>query len=86
MGFVFLVASAIISTRLINRFGVRSVVVMGMLLQTVGYTLMTRVSLGESYLTGLLPTMLIISGELVFSFTAVNVAALAGTKRDSQLG
>jgi hypothetical protein len=60
MGIVFLVVSVFLSARLVNRFSVKSIIISGMALQTIGYILFSAISITESYFGGLLlPTLLI---------------------------
>src|SRR5215469_18571808 len=59
MGVVFLVVSGFLSTRFINRFGVKPVIISGMALQTIGYLFLSQISLTESYFGGLLIPMLL---------------------------
>jgi hypothetical protein len=45
IGVVFLVVSGFLSARLVNRFGVKPILISGMTLQTIGYLLLSRISL-----------------------------------------
>ena len=60
MGIVFLIISGFLSARLVNRFGVKPIIILGMVLQTIGYLLLSPISLTESYFGGLLGPMLLI--------------------------
>jgi EmrB/QacA subfamily drug resistance transporter len=80
MGLIFLAASGFLSARFVNRIGVKRVLIAGMTLQTIGYLFLSRISLSESYLGGLLIPMLIIGFGTGLAFTAINIAALTGTK------
>jgi EmrB/QacA subfamily drug resistance transporter len=86
MGIVFLIISGFLSARLVNRFGVRPILILGMVLQTVGYLLLSHISssLTESYFGGLLGPMLLIGFGTGFGFTAINIAGLQGTKRGEE--
>ncbi len=86
MGVVFLVVSGFLSARLVNRFGIKPTLISGMTLQSIGYLLLSQISLTESYFGGLLGPMLIVAFEtgLCFALTAINIAALTGTKRREQ--
>ncbi|HXX95685.1 MAG TPA: hypothetical protein VEL11_01030 [Candidatus Bathyarchaeia archaeon] len=55
-----------------------------MTLQTIGYLLLSRISLTESYFGGLLRPMLVIAFGTGLGFTAINIAALTGTKRGEE--
>jgi MFS family permease len=48
MGVVFLVTSGFLSARLVNRFGVKPILISGMTLQTIGYLFLSRISLSLS--------------------------------------
>jgi EmrB/QacA subfamily drug resistance transporter len=84
MGLGFLVISGFLSARLLNRFGVKPILILGMTLQTFGYLLLSQISLTESYSGGLLGPMLIIGFGTGLGFTAINIAALTGTKRGEE--
>jgi EmrB/QacA subfamily drug resistance transporter len=83
IGVVFLVVSGFLSARLVNRFGVKTILISGMTLQTIGYLLLSRISLTENYL-GLLGLMLLNGFGTGLGFTAINIAALTGTKRGEE--
>jgi hypothetical protein len=55
-----------------------------MALQTIGYLLLSPISITESYFGGLLETMLLIGLGTGLSFTALNIAALTGTRRGEE--
>jgi EmrB/QacA subfamily drug resistance transporter len=84
MGVVFLVVSGLLSARFVNRFGVKPILVLGMTLQTIGYLLLSLFPLTESYFGGVLVPMLIIGVGTGFGFTAINIAALTGTRRGEE--
>src|SRR5919198_1168784 len=84
MGVIFLVISGFLSARLVNRFGVKPIIISGMALQTVAYLLLSPISTTESYFGGLLGPMLLIGFGTGLSFTAVNIAALTGTRRGEE--
>jgi hypothetical protein len=42
MGAVFLIISGFLSARLVNRFGVKPIIISGMALQTIGYLFLYR--------------------------------------------
>jgi fucose permease len=83
MGVLFLVISGFLSARFVNRFGVKPILISGMTLQTIGYLLLSRISLTESYF-GLLGPMLVIAVGTGLGFTAINIAALTGTRRGEE--
>jgi len=84
MGIVFLVISGFLSARLVNRFGVKPILISGMALQTVGYLFLSLISITESYFGGLLGPMLLIGLGTGLGFTAINIAALTGTRRGEE--
>ena len=83
LGVVFLVVSGFLSARLVNRFGVKPILISGMILQTICYLLLSRISLTENYL-GLLGPILLNGVGTGLGFTAINIAALTGTKRGEE--
>jgi MFS transporter len=84
MGIVFLVVSVFLSARLVNRFGAKSIIISGMALQTIGYLLLSPISIAESYFGGLLLPMLLIGIGTGLGFTAINIVALAGVRRGEE--
>src|SRR3954451_856401 len=84
MGAVFLIISGFLSARLVNRFGVKPIIISGMALQTIGYLFLSPISITESYFGGLLGPMLLIGFGTGLSFTAINIAALTGTRRGEE--
>jgi EmrB/QacA subfamily drug resistance transporter len=83
IGVVFLIVSGFLSARLVNRFGVKPILISGMILQTIGYLLLSRISLTENYL-GLLGPILLNGVGTGLGFSAINIAALTGTKRGEE--
>jgi EmrB/QacA subfamily drug resistance transporter len=84
MAVVFLIVSGFISARLVSWFGVKPTIISGMVLQTVGYLLLSRISTSGNYFGGLLVPMLIVALGTGFSFTAINIAGLTGTKKGEE--
>jgi MFS family permease len=84
MGTVFLVISVFLSARLVNRFGVKPIIISGMALQVVGYLSLAPISITESYFGGLLGPTLLIGVGTGLSFTAINIAALTGTRKGEE--
>ncbi len=74
-----------VAAQLVNRVGVKPVLVTGMAFLTTGLVYFTQVSVGGSYLGDLLPGFLLISVGLGFSFVPISIAALAGV-RDMEAG
>jgi hypothetical protein len=67
------------SSRLVNRVGLKPVLVTSMTLITLGSALLTQITVTSGYV-GVLPGMLIWSFGAAIGFPALNIAALAGTK------
>jgi EmrB/QacA subfamily drug resistance transporter len=67
------------SSRLVNRFGLKPILVASMTLITLGSALLTQITVSSGYI-GVLPGMLIWSLGAAIGFPALNIAALAGTK------
>jgi MFS family permease len=84
MSIVFLVTSGFLSARLVNRFSVKPILILGMILQTIGYLLLSNISIAQNYFEGLLEPMLLIGFGTGFGFTAINIAGLQGTKKGEE--
>ena len=84
MSVVFLIISGFLSARLVNRFGVKPILILGMVLQTIGYLLLSQISLTKSYFDVLLGPMLLIGFGTGFGFTAINIAGLMGTRKGEE--
>jgi EmrB/QacA subfamily drug resistance transporter len=69
-----------VAAQLVNRVGVKPVIVAGMTLLTAGLLFFTQVSVGGSYVADLLPGFLLIGAGLGFSFVPISIAALAGVQ------
>jgi EmrB/QacA subfamily drug resistance transporter len=67
------------SSRLVNRVGLKPVLVTSMTFITLGSALLTQITVTSGYV-GILPGMLIWSFGAAIGFPALNIAALAGTK------
>ena len=67
------------SSRLVNRFGLKLVLVTSMTLITLGSALLIQITVTTGYV-GILPGLLIWSLGAAIGFPALNIAALAGTK------
>ncbi len=74
------IPAAGIAQALVTRIGVRTVLAVGMLCNTVALLWFTQVSVGGSYVTNLLPGFLIGAVGLGFSFVPISIAALAGVQ------
>ena len=84
IGLVFLIISVFLSARLVNRFGIKPIIISGMVLQTIAYLFLFPISLKESYFGGLLGPMLLNGFGTGLSFTAINIAALMGTRKGEE--
>jgi len=69
-----------VAAQLVNRVGVKPVLVTGMVFLSVGLFYFTQVSVGGSYLGDLLPGFLLIAVGMGFSFVPISIAALAGVQ------
>jgi EmrB/QacA subfamily drug resistance transporter len=71
------------SSWLVNRLGLKQVLVISMTLITLGSALLTQISVTSGYFR-ILPGMLIWSFGASIGFPALNIAALAGTRRGEE--
>jgi len=69
-----------IAAQLVNRVGVKPVLVVGMTALTGGLVWFTQVSVAGSYWGDLLPGFLMVAVGLGFSFVPISIAALAGVQ------
>jgi EmrB/QacA subfamily drug resistance transporter len=76
---IFFLVGGFGSSRFVNRFGLKLVLVTSMTLITLGSALLTLITVTSGYI-GILPGMLIWSLGAAIGFPALNIAALAGTK------
>ena len=76
---VFFVGAGWGSTWLVNRIGTKTTLLITMTLVTVGSAMLTQISVSNGYL-GILPGMMVWVLGASFSFTALSIAAFAGTK------
>src|SRR6266516_525243 len=67
-----------VAAQLVNRIGVKPVLVTGMAALTSGLVYFTQVSVHGTYLSDLLPGFLLVGVGLGFSFVPISIAALAG--------
>ena len=64
-----------VAAQLVNRVGVKPVLVAGMVFLTAGLVYFTQVSVGGTYLGDLLPGFLVIAVGMGFSFVPISIAA-----------
>jgi MFS family permease len=76
-------ASAVFSDKLVNRFGTTRIIAVTMAVMAVGYLLFLRLDTSPSYLTMLLPALLLI-GVGWIGFPAINIQATAGVDDEEQ--
>jgi EmrB/QacA subfamily drug resistance transporter len=69
-----------VAAQLVNKVGVKPVLVAGMSFLTIGLVYLTQVSVGGSYLGDLLPGFLLIAIGMGFAFVPISIAALAGVQ------
>src|SRR4051795_1111670 len=69
-----------VAAQLVNRVGVKPVLVTGMIALTSGLVYFTQVSVGGTYVGDLLPGFLLVGVGLGFSFVPISIAALAGVQ------
>ena len=69
-----------VAAQLVNRVGVKPVLIVGMTALTGGLVYFTQVSVTGGYLTDLLPGFLLVGVGLGFSFVPISIAALAGVE------
>ena len=89
-GFAFLpfsvgiIVSATVAAQLLPRFGPRALMVIGMLMATAGLILFTGIGVHSSYLTHVLPSIMIISLGMGLVFVPLSSTALTGVdERDA---
>jgi EmrB/QacA subfamily drug resistance transporter len=66
------------SERLITRYGARSTLIPGLVLMAVGLLLFTRTPVKASYVTDVLPTLVLLGGGVGLSFAALMTLAMSG--------
>jgi EmrB/QacA subfamily drug resistance transporter len=71
-----------VAAALVGRVGVRPLIATGMGLLAVGMLYFTRINVGDTYSTALLPGFLIIALGMAMCFVPISIAALAGVHRE----
>ena len=69
-----------IAAQLVNRLGVKPVLIVGMTALTAGLVYFSQVSVGRLVLDRPLPGLLLVAVGLGFSFVPISIAALAGVQ------
>ena len=86
LGYLAVAGTAIIwanvAAALVNRVGVKSILIAGMSLFGLGLVYFTQIDVGGSYWRDLFPGFLLIGIGLPFAFVTVTIAALAGVSQD----
>ena len=75
--------SAVFSDKLVNRFGTARIIAVTMAVMAIGYLMFLRLDTSPSYLTMLLPAVLLI-GVGWIGFPAINIQATSGVDDDEQ--
>ena len=76
-------ASSVFSNRLVDRYGTARIIAVTLSVMAVGYLLFLRIDTTPSYVTGILPAVLLI-GVGWIGFPAVNIQATSGIEDDEQ--
>jgi MFS family permease len=71
-----------VAAALVSRVGVRPLIATGMALLSVGMLYFTRIDVGDSYATALLPGFLIVALGMALCFVPISIAALAGVRQE----
>lgn len=80
---VMVAASAVFSDKLVNRFGTARIIAVTMTAMAIGYLLFLRIDTDPSYLTMILPAVLLI-GVGWIGFPAINIQATSGVEDHEQ--
>jgi len=75
-----IIVSAGIASTLVTRFGVRPVLVAGLLLTAIGLLWFSQISVDGSYLTDILGPSIVSAFGLGFAFVPMTIAAVAGVE------
>jgi EmrB/QacA subfamily drug resistance transporter len=67
-----------VAAQLVNRVGIKPIMVSGMALMAGGIAFFTQISPGGSYVSDLLPGLLLIGIGMPFAFVSISIGALAG--------
>jgi EmrB/QacA subfamily drug resistance transporter len=73
-----LIAASALASRLVDRFTPKPVLCTGLVIATVGFVLLTRVSGHSDYWSHILPAMIVLGSGLGLSFVPVTIAATTG--------
>jgi EmrB/QacA subfamily drug resistance transporter len=75
-----IVAGSTIASRTVMRFGAKRLLVIGMIAQTAGLLLFTRVSVGGTYLGEILIGSLLVAFGIGFAFVTGTISAVSGAR------
>ncbi|MET9418660.1 MFS transporter [Streptomyces klenkii] len=73
-----LAVTALVSGRMVARFGAHRLIAAGAVPPLLGYLLYLRLPVNSGYATTMLPTMLLVGAGFVLSFAALNMQAVSG--------
>ncbi|MFY9913456.1 MAG: MFS transporter [Nocardioidaceae bacterium] len=71
-----------VAAALVGRVGVRPLIATGMALLSAGLLWFTRIDVGDSYATALLPGFLVVALGMALCFVPISIAALAGVRQE----
>ena len=80
---IMVATSAVFADKLVNRFGTNRIIAVTLTTMAVGYLLFLRIDTDPSYVTVLLPAMLLIGAGWI-GFPAINIQATSGVDDDEQ--
>ena len=69
-----------VAAQLVNRIGIKPVLVAGMAIMTVGIAYFTQISPQGSYVADLLPGLLLIGLGMPFAYVAISIGGLTGVR------
>jgi EmrB/QacA subfamily drug resistance transporter len=72
---ISLITASALAAQAVNRFGAKPVTVAGLLATTVGFVLLTRVSVHGDYFKEVLPSLVIIALGMGLAFVSITIAA-----------
>jgi EmrB/QacA subfamily drug resistance transporter len=73
-----IIAASAVASRFVDRFTPKPVLATGLLISTVGFVLLTRVSGHPDYASHVLPAMLVLGTGLGMSFVPITISATSG--------
>nr|WP_281352330.1 MFS transporter [Phytoactinopolyspora alkaliphila] len=82
---VLVVLTAPHAGRMIDRWGTPRLIIAGLVAMSLGYVLFLRIDADPSYVTAILPSVLLLGAGFALGFPAINVQATSGVK-DSEQG